>query len=173
MSEKNKSDLHTAIIMGLQSKEPKIVIDSIQQLRNEGKLEDIGILLDTVLANREDGVKDSIFRFLADIKDKKADKLIMDAISNEKYKEIRKELVGVCWESSLDFSPYVSKFVDLLIHSDFETSFEAFTVIENLTGTIPDEVKQLEQKKLKHAVANAPANKKGMLHEAIHIIGEI
>ena len=173
MNEKNKKELHTAILTGLKSKESKVVIDSINQLREEGKPEDIAILLDMLLVNHDEEIQHTILKFLADIKDKKAGQIFMDAIANEKYKGIRKNLVGICWESSIDFTDYVPTFIDLLIESDFETSFEAFTVIENLTGVIPEDVKEKEKSKLKEAIADAAENRKGMLHEAIHIIDQI
>jgi hypothetical protein len=57
--------------------------------------------------------------------------------------------------------------------SDFEISFEAFTVIENLSEKISEEIKPVEMAKLKDAISGASPEKKGMIHEAIHIIDQL
>lgn len=170
MSEKSKKEVHSSILLGLKSNESKVVIDSINQLRDAGELGDILVLVDILLDSSNEEVQHCILKFLADIKEKSAAKIIMDAITDDKYNSIQKELVGICWESSLDFSPYVSVFVDILIHAEFMTSFEAFTVIENFTEKIHEEIKIEEQDKLKDAIPEAVEDRKGILHEAIHLL---
>jgi len=172
MSEKNKKELHSKIISGLKSNDTKVVNESIHQLREEGQLQDIVILFDLLLKQPSEEIKDTILKFLADIKDKKADQIFVNAITEEKYSSIRKEITGICWQSSIDFTPYVSVFVDVLIQSDFETAFEAFTVIENFTSKINEDEKILQQDKLKDAIPVAAEEVKGMIHECIHILDQ-
>lgn len=173
MSNISKKDLRNVIISGLNSADSKVVIDSIKQLREEGKPEDILILLDVMISKDEPTIQSSIHNFLADLKNQEAGQFIIDAIQNQKYSSIRKQLVSTCWESSIKLSSYITVFVDLLIESDFETAFEAFTVIENLTDKISEEVKPVEMAKLKDAIPNVSADKKGMLLEAMHIIEQL
>ncbi|PCH71168.1 MAG: hypothetical protein COC06_01935 [Bacteroidales bacterium] len=173
MSNISKKDLHNAIITGLNSTDNKVVLDSINQLRKDGKTEDITLLLDLMISNSNTEIQSSIHKFLADLKNQDSDKIILEAIANEKYITIKKILVSICWEASVDFSKYITTFVDLLIESDFETSFEAFTVIENLTEKISEESKPVEMKKLKDAIPEVSPEKKGMLHETIHIIDQL
>jgi hypothetical protein len=173
MSNISKKDLRNTIISGLKSTDSKVVTNSIKQLREEGKPEDIQILLDVMVSKSEPEIQSSIHNFLADLKNQKAGQFIVDAIQNQKYSAIRKQLISICWESSVKFSNHISVFVDLLIESDFETAFEAFTVIENLTDKISEEGKLIEMAKLKDAISNVSADKKGMLHEAMHIIEQL
>ncbi|PKQ64351.1 hypothetical protein BZG02_05910 [Labilibaculum filiforme] len=173
MSNISKKDLRNSIIAGLGSVEDKVILDSINQLREEGKPEDVNILLDLMVSTTSNEIQTTIHQFLADLKSQEAEKFIVEAIRNDKYLAIRKNLVSVCWESSVNFSNSISTFVDLLIEADFETSFEAFTVIENLSEKISDEIKPIEQAKLKNAIAAASLEKKGMLHEAIHLIDQL
>lgn len=173
MSEINKKDLHTAIILGLSSKENKVVLDSINQLRQEGKPEDVNHLFDLLLNGPTSEVKASILNFLADLKIQETDKVIIDAINNEKYISIRKNIIEICWEASIDFSKYLSTFVDLLINADFEVAFEAFTVLENITEKVPEIIKPVEMNKLKDAISVSAPEKKAMIHEAIHIIDQL
>lgn len=173
MSEINKKDLHTAIISGLNSKDSKQIINSITQLREEGKPEDVNYLFDLLLSSPTDEIKIAILNFLADLKIQETDKIIVDAIKNDKYLSIRKSIVEVCWEASIDFSNYLSVFVDLLIDADFEIAFEAFTVIENISEKVPEAIKPKEMSKLKDSISDSSAEKKGMIHEAIHIIDQL
>lgn len=172
MTDKAKKELHDKILSGLQSKDTSVVTDSINQLREEGQLEDIVVLFDLLLNTKDELLKDTIIKFLADIKEKKAETIFIDAILDKKYKPIRKDLTGICWQSSIDFTNHVNVFTDLLIHSDFETAFEAFTVIENFTGKIDPTKKVEEQDKLKDAIPNVPEEIKGMIHECIHILDQ-
>jgi len=173
MSNISKKDLHNTIILGLNSTDNKVVLDSISHLRENGKPEDITLLLDLMISNSSRDIQVAIHSFLADLKNQNTDKIIIEAIGNGKYIALRKILVSICWESSIDFSTYISTFVDLLIGSDFETSFEAFTVIENLTEKISEEIKPAEMTKLKDAISEASSEKKGIIHEAIHIIEQL
>ncbi|BAX78562.1 hypothetical protein [Labilibaculum antarcticum] len=173
MSNISKKDLHNAIILGLNSTDDKVVLDSINQLRKDGKSEDITLLLDLMISNSGREIQSTIHSFLADLKNQDTDKIIIKAIGDDKYIAIRKILIAICWEASIDFSKYISTFVDLVIESDFEISFEAFTVIENLTEKISEEVKPTEMAKLKDAISGASPEKKGLIHEAIHIIEQL
>ncbi|GAB7086189.1 hypothetical protein [Marinifilum fragile] len=172
MTDKAKKAIHDKLVSELQSSDYKTVTKSINQLREEGQLEDIVLLFDLLVRNDDEEVKNTILKFLADIKDKKADLIFINAILNDKYKTIQKELTGICWQSSIDFTKHVSVFTDLLIKSDFETAFEAFTVIENFTEKIEPEKRIEEQDKLKDAIPNAPEEMKGMIHECIHILDQ-
>jgi len=172
MNKDQKKELKSKIIEGLQSLNIKTFSDSINHLKNEGKTEDIVFLLDLLLVQKTDERKNLILKFLADVKDKRAGKIFMDAISNEKYTSIKKNILSICWESSIDFSEFISTFIDCMIQSDFETSFEAFTVIENLTEPISEEIKQLQQEKLKDAIAISSEDKKRILHEVIHLLDQ-
>jgi deoxyribose-phosphate aldolase len=172
MTDKAKKALHDKLVSGLQSSDAKVVTESINQLREEGQLEDIVILFDLLMKSKDDDLKDTILKFLADVKEKKADKIFIDAILNKKYKTIRKDLTGICWQSSIDFTKHVEVFTGLLVNSDFETAFEAFTVIENFTGKIDADKKAEEQNKLKDAIPNASEEIKGMIHECIHILDQ-
>nr|WP_320119114.1 hypothetical protein [uncultured Marinifilum sp.] len=172
MSEQQKKEQHKKLISDLQSKDIKIVSKSISQLREEGKPDDIELIFDLLLNQKDEDIRDILLKFLGDIKDKKAGLIFVTAIKNEKYLPIRKMLIELCWQSSIDFSSFVDVFVDILIQSDFEIAFEAFTVIENFTGKIDEDLKILQQDKLKDAIPTAAEEVKGMIHECIHILDQ-
>ncbi len=162
--------MKTSILADLKSVDKKTIDETLTHLREKGKVSDLTPLLDLMVTTTDSEVLNSCIKFWADIKKNMAKPIIMQAITDKKYAAIQKEMVGVCWQSSIDFTDNVSTFVDLMIHSDFETAFEAFTVIENLTGNINEDIIEQEQIKLKNAIASAPEQLKGMMHEAIHLL---
>jgi hypothetical protein len=44
----------------------------------------------------------------------------------------QEKITTACWENGLDYKNYFPVFVDIVINEDWETGFEAFTVIENM-----------------------------------------
>jgi hypothetical protein len=173
MSELNKKELHKKILNELSSSDSKTILKSIQSLREEGIASDIPILLDVVIEKKDPSISKAVWNLLIDVKEEKAGEIIIEAIENERYASLRKELVAVCWESRLNFSQHLDVFVEILIQENFETAFEAFTVIENMTGIISEKKKEEIAQKLKDAIANATQERKGFLHEAIHLVKAI
>ncbi len=159
-----------SIFSDLKSIDKKTIEEALTHLREHGKAIDLIPLLDLMITTTDKEVLNSCVKFWADIKDKNVKQIILQAITDKKYTAIQKDMVAVCWQSSIDFTDSVAIFVDLLIHSDFETAFEAFTVIENLTGEIDANIIKQEQEKLKEAIPNAPEQLKGIIHEAIHLL---
>ncbi len=162
--------MKTAIPTDLKLVNKEAIDKILTHLSENGTTNDLRPLLDLMVHTPHKDVLTSCVKFWADIKIKAAKQLIITAITDKKYASIQKEMVSVCWQSSIDFSENVNVFVDLLISSDFETAFEAFTVIENLTGKIEEDVIKKEQQKLKDAIPSAHEHLKGMLHEAIHLL---
>lgn len=157
-------------MIDLNSKDNKVILESIEKLRSKGNINDLPAILDFLVTPNNPEVEKALYNFIFDIKDPKAIEPIAAAIQNSKYQNIQKKLIEMCWQSSLNFSNHLSLFVDLLIEGDFEIAFEAFTVIENMEESIELSVKETEMSKLKNAISSAQEDRKGMLHEAFHII---
>lgn len=157
-------------MIDLNSKDNKVILESIEKLRSKGNINDLPAILDFLVAPNNPEVEKALYNFIFDIKDPKAIEPIAAAIQNSKYQNIQKKLIEMCWQSSLNFSNHSGLFVDLLIDGDFEIAFEAFTVIENMEESIELSVKETEMSKLKNAISSAQEDRKGMLHEAFHII---
>ena len=173
MKEENKKQAHQKLRSALQSQDTKIILQALSDLREEGSVSDISILLDLLLNSNDTQILHAVKNILIDIKETHAVGTIISAIENNTYSSIKKELVSVCWESRLNFSDHLNLFVDLLIHEDFIVSFEAFTVIENMSGNITQEEKDRQTQKLKDAISAVDEERKRFLHEAIHMIQNI
>lgn len=69
---------------------------------------------------------------LAYIKEKKLNKLLMQAIDESETNEDKAKLLSICWECGLDFSSDFLYFVKYALDDDYMISLEAFTVAENI-----------------------------------------
>lgn len=123
----------SSLINKLRSNQKQIIIEGIQQFRDKGKaefLEDIIILLNNT---KEEEIMVMIENLLSEIKDQNAVPVLINAINDKTYTNIRKTLLLACWQSGLDFSEYLPVFTEIVRTSDLETGLEAFTVAENFT----------------------------------------
>ncbi len=69
---------------------------------------------------------------LKQLKENDARTFLKNAIDRTKKPEQKAPLIAACWETGLDFSSDYLYFAELITHSDFYVSFEAFTVIQEL-----------------------------------------
>jgi hypothetical protein len=96
--------------------------------------------------------------------------VLAEALQEKKYVGIRKPLATACWQNGLEFKDYLPVFVTLVIEEDFETGFEAFTVIESMEK-YPEESIILEAENLIHeSLDSADEQKRYFLYEILKMI---
>ena len=110
------------------------------------------VTLISLLTNKEDPqIK---LDALKELKTEAAKEILLKAIAVTEDIRIRQVLVAACWEAGLDFSRYVSFFVQLAIISDLQVCLDALTIIEDMQGpfdntVLLDCIKKLEEAKNK------------------------
>ena len=164
---------HEHILKDLLSADPEKVIELLEELRVSGKTTDIPVLLEMLHISQDKEIKSKMHSLFANLKDKDTIPLIIAAIQNERYAPELKQLVSCCWENGLDYTPYLSLFVDLLIESDFLVAFEAYTVITNMTVTIEQAKIDLEIEKLDRALPNTSEEKKVLMLDVVDFLPSI
>jgi hypothetical protein len=147
-----------------------VVIDTLEEVRSTGSSKLLPFLIDLLHASTNAEVKTMTYKILAELKQTDAIPILIEAIRNEKFIPEREMLIRSCWENGLDFTPYLSVFIDLVIHGDYMTSFEAFTVIENLEGTIGEEENEKLVMLLQNSLADSPSEKQVLLEELMQIV---
>ena len=66
------------------------------------------------------------------------DKIIIQGIPREAEQaqqqlvDITRDLLSICWESKLDFTEYLDSFISAFLNGTYESSIEAFTMIEKI-----------------------------------------
>lgn len=173
MTENGTKKTNPQIINKLQSTDPIVVMETIKQLRSSGNAVYLPILIDLLHSSGNPEIKSKIFNLLADLKNNDAIPHLINAIQDKKYAEERKVLVSVCWENGLDYSAYLTMFVDLVIAEKFDIAFEAYTVITTMEGKISSELLNSETDKIESVLNQAEEQKRQLLIDIIEYLPQI
>ncbi|SHF21911.1 hypothetical protein SAMN05444274_10484 [Mariniphaga anaerophila] len=146
------------------------VLSALNALKDKGNSAYLPLLFDLLNSNPEAAVEDEIIFILYNLKMKNAVPVIAEALQNPKYLPIRKKLTTACWENGLNFMDYLPVFVDLVITEEWETSFEAFTVIENMKSYPEQEIIDVATNKIHGALNDADEQKRYLLHEILTFV---
>ena len=158
---------HKKTVEQLYSPKEELAMDAIKTLRNSGDPSVIPYLVDLYVSTDKPKIESALGNFLRDIKDQSAVKALMDAIANPRFDKKLTQLVSFCWQTPLNFSSYLDVFVDITIEKDYQTSIEAFTVVEEaLPYTSPSKISN-EIQKLKEKITSVPEEKQLLLKELI------
>ena len=103
---------------------------------------------------------------LALLKENESQDLLLEIISDKTFKKQRHFLIAACWETGLDFSKHLEKFIDLLSdkNTDDFSAIEIATVIDEMPGPFDEKVLDNCISKLETFSVNEPL-KRQMLNE--------
>lgn len=173
MSSDHTQDDNKDLIKEFQSEDTVRVLETLEELRVSGKVTDVPMLIELLHQTQSREIKSKINSLFANLKESNAIPVIIDAIQNPKYAPELKELLACCWENGLDYSNYLSLFVDLLIESDFVIAFEAYTVIVNMTERIDQKKIDTEIGRLEQAIQGATDQKVELMREVVDFLPSI
>jgi len=161
------SDKQKTIVDNLISNSDEQVISLIQDFRENGELFIVQPLIEMIYSNRSETLKETIVEFLSDIRNP----IVIDIITKSIQKNIGNQntagLVTACWQSNLDFSRELPLFIDILCSSDYQTSLEAFTVIENSISNLNSNEIDLYITTIESRLKDTPIEKQSLLTEMI------
>lgn len=157
-------------ITNLKSGNSFVIIETLRKLRDYGDVDYIPVLVDILNDKPNTEITKAIKNIFFDLKDKAAVPVIVKAILDEQNIAARPILVEACWQNGLNYGQHLSSFVKLMVECDFKTSFDAFTVIENMTDTIDCEAGQKQIDFLKDNLQGTTHDKKLLMVELIDII---
>jgi hypothetical protein len=168
-----KHDEHKNILKGLQSSDSLKVIETLEELRTTGKVSDIPLLLEMLHVSRNPDVKAKITDLFANLKESDAIPLIMEAIKSQRFAPELKDLLATCWENGLDYSEYLSLFIELMIETEFQVALEAYTVIMNMTSRIEQQKIDREMERLEIALKGEQEQKRQLYLDVIDFLPSI
>lgn len=131
-----------AIISGLKSADEKVILSAIEEMRIHGNVDILPELFVLISSNPSDIITESAIKLLNDLKEPMAVPLIVNALSTLRANPNYCLLVSSCWQNGLDFSPYLSLFVDLILNETMEVAIEAYSVIDENIHNLDDEGKR-------------------------------
>jgi len=171
MADTNKnSEIIEKNIKALKSDNPLIIKDTLVNIRENGDIAYIPVLIDLLVKYKETESGEMMRAFLADIKENSIKEIIIEKLMSTKYDSIKKELLTICWESAVDFSSHLDIFVSIIINDEFNNSFEALTVIENFEENVEENIISKQLESLKSAISSADESRKYFLHETILLL---
>jgi hypothetical protein len=168
MSEVNKKNKE--LVNKLNSGNSNLIFEALKEIRENGTISIIPHLFDLINENTSDIIKKDIIRLICDIKEQNAASLLIDAIATRKFGEDTSDVIAIFWQSRLDFSNYLPVFIRIFIKEDYQTSLEAFTVVENSMGNMSVEVQQECMDILKKGEGSITLLKKPLYEELIKVI---
>ncbi len=143
------------------------VIGAIHKIREQGNKLYIPVLLDLLLLNKEKEVEKEIIKLLGNIKDKTAVPVFIEALETEKYNSIRKTILTACWQNGLHYHDYLPILVSIVISDDWETAFEAFTVVDNMEFLPGNDIIEQTKRIIAPEFENAGEQKRYFLQEIL------
>lgn len=161
------TDYQNKIIDQINSSNDENTISLILELRDNGGLYLVNTFLNILLSNRSEALKRTVIETLANINDLKAAKLYVDFIRSNFETNRITDVLTICWQSRLDFTDDIEIFFDLLCKSDYQTAFEAFTVIENNLDSLTTEQLANYISIVKSKVSKADRDKQLLLLEMV------
>lgn len=120
------------ILKKLTSGETEMQQEAIETIKAEGDLSLVPSLFDLLISGKDHRTTTELVSLLADIKDNAFRQILIDRIKNTTEATPKSLLLRICWESALDFSPYIDFFTELLLQENFIVALEASTVLENM-----------------------------------------
>lgn len=170
MTEKKAHKTNPELIAGLTSGSEAQILKAIAELGEKGNPLYLPFLIDVLTNSPGDEVRKSILDLLDNLKNKECIPYLVGAIRDVDDKSLRRDLVSCCWKNGLDFSEFLSFFTDLVIDSEFETAFEALTVIDSLSQMPATEIRNIEIGKVRSALHSSEGIHAELLRELIAIL---
>ena len=160
-----QENINEKLRQALNSEDIDVVKDALEKISETGNRFYLPLLFDLLNTMPEHEVEVEIIKLIGSVKNKDSVNTFMRAVEDEKYTSIRKKLIAACWQNGLDFSNFIPVFIDIIIHDDWETAFEAFTLIDNLEYLPGEEIINITKLNIKEAFPAANEQKRYFLTE--------
>lgn len=123
----------------LASGDEKQIKKALSGLKADGDSSVIIPLADLLLSDKEDKkYQKDILEIFSSLKDTSTVEAMIEVIRNEHYLPVRQLLLSTIWNTSLDYTNYLSDFVLIACEGDFLEALDCLTILENLSGEIEE-----------------------------------
>lgn len=154
----------------LLSERTVAVLSALNELKERGNVAYLPFIFDILNSGPVPEVEKEILNILGTLKDREAVPVIADALMNPRYYSIRRQLITACWQNGLDYKDYLTLFIDIIIQEEWETGFEAFTVIEHMENYPEQPIINNSVEKINNALPDTSGRKKYLLQEILVLI---
>lgn len=130
-TQKNKLN---QLVLDLRSDSLSKITGAITEIAKYGDVSIIPILLFVLKNNQDIGIQKQIKELLSDIQISEATEVFIEELKKEENPNDIKIILGILWNSKLDFSYYLADFVEIAMDGDYLIALDCLTVIENMVG---------------------------------------
>lgn len=114
----------------LTSGEDVAVLTALHQIRNSGSVRMLPHVI-RLLTNKPDKkLSGQILQFLGEIRSQEAVPVLAEWLDIMEKTPFFAAYLSACWQSGLDFSAHITYIAKIFVKSDYQTSVEAYTLIE-------------------------------------------
>lgn len=112
------------------NKDSEILI-KLDEIEISGSIKDVDFLVNSI-KNPNKAISEKSFNILCNVKKTGIVEKIIENLKNSESESEKILLTSICWQSSLDFSPYIELFVDFAINGSLELTIECLSAIEDI-----------------------------------------
>ncbi len=159
--------LRENLISGSDSK----LINEIRRLRDSKAIPGAILLLRELYEETSNNeVKEVIVEFLNDLKDQNLTDEVISAIDSAKSELTRQVIISSCWQSGLDYSSHLQRFIEYAIELNYLATLECYSVIEEWTGQSNNDDLGLWIKMINDSMDDQIEEKKALLKAILSIL---
>jgi hypothetical protein len=156
----------------LNSKDEKSVHTKLRELKESGNVYILPYMLDLLATSNSQVIIQEVLNIIKDLREPKCVPVIVDYIEKNKVGNHIGDIISSCWQSRLDFHSYLNTFAICFLHGDYQTSLEAFTVIEEMLWKSTEEQILSCREILVDNVGEISEEKQPLYRELIKILDE-
>ena len=146
-------------------------IREIKMLRNKKAIPGaILLLLDIFEKTQNEEVKKEIENFLNDLNNQNSIEEVIRAIDKAGREHTKKVFISSCWQSGLDYSSYIHRFIEYSIKLDYLSAIECYSVIEEWSGSAASEDTRVWIKMINESLDDQSDEKKTLLKAIITVL---
>lgn len=147
-----------------------VVIETINEIRKNGKLSIISYLLDLLVTSTNEKILNKIINCISDIKDQLAAPILIDALTQGKYSSIQNYILYAMWNSNLNYTEHADSIISIIKEADFEVLIEATTVLETFAENIDNRKKEVYRSELETIANESVSPQKELLLQTVDIL---
>jgi len=167
----NKDNSLKQLKENLISRDDTGLINEIRKLRDSKATPGVILLLkDLYERSNNEEVHNVIEHFLNDLNVQKFTDEVITAIESSAMDITRQKLISSCWQSGLDYSSYIHRFVEYSIEYSYLSALECYSVIEEWSGSSRQADRSAWVKMLEGSLSTQSDEKKALLKAIISIL---
>jgi len=154
----------------LSSNDTKVVIQSLEQIKEEGEAELIPDLLQVMETTSIKDIQGKVLEILNNLKSQAAANEVIKELERIENPDVQNSVLSSCWKNGLDYSQHIDRLIDIFIQSEYMNALEAFTIIENSTQNLSNPTLDKSVNKIKNNLDHINQEKRPLMLELIHLL---